>query len=275
MSQPPTSAPRLRLEPGSLYAALALALKQGVPIMSIIDLGCADGNFSVTARTMGPLAGAALLNIDAQALYEPSLRRIQRVLGGHYRICAAADHTGTTDLATASHPYWSSLRAPSEDYWHQLPDAYRETVPVPVRTLDEIVAEIRLPPPHLIKLDIQGAELAALAGATRTLGDSNLIVVETGVAEFAGVHRLVTDAGFELFDLTHLNRGPDHRLSWFYPIFAHKRFRLSAPGPLWAAEQSQAVIAHQDARRAEQLRELDAILGPLEAAHAAARPEEA
>ena len=274
MSEPPTGAPRMRIEPGSFYAALALALKQGVPVASIIDLGCADGNFSVTARRMAPLAGATLMNIDAQAFYEPSLSRIQRVLGGHYRICAVADRRGTTTLTTGAHPYWSSLRTPSDDYWRQHQGAYRETVPVPVHTLDDIVRETSLPPPHLIKLDVQGAELAALAGAPRTLADTNFIIVETFVWDFGAIHRLITESGFALFDLTELNRGADHRLAWFYPIYVHQRFGMAAPGPLWAPEHSATVLANQAAHRANQLRELDEILGPLEAAHGATRSDE-
>jgi FkbM family methyltransferase len=264
---PPTStppAPRLQLEPGSLYAAIAIALKRGVPIASMIDLGSADGLFSLTARMMAPLARTEILNIDAQTVYEPSLRRIQRALGGHYRICAVSDRAATVALTTASHPYWSSLRPPSDGYWRQHEGAAPETIAVPAYRLDDIVAEVKLPPPHLIKLDIQGSELAALAGAPRSLAAANLVVVETFVGEFPDIHRLLTEADFALFDLTLLNRGPDHSLSWFYPIYAHRRLNLVTARPLWSPEVAEQVIANQATRRAAQLRELDAILGPLE-----------
>src|SRR5258706_9984056 len=80
-----------RLEVGSYFAAIAIALKRGVPIGAIIDLGCADGHFSVMARSLAPLAGAQILNVHAQAVYEPALQRLLRALGGHYRLAAAAD----------------------------------------------------------------------------------------------------------------------------------------------------------------------------------------
>jgi FkbM family methyltransferase len=261
MSPPP---PRLQLEPGSFYAAIAIALKRGAAIGSIIDLGCADGLFAVTARRMAPLARAAILNVDAQAVYESSLRRIQATLGGHYRICAVSDRAGTAQLTTAAHPYWSSLRPPSDGYWRQIEGAARESVATPIQTLDALVAETGLPPPHLLKLDVQGSELAALAGGPRTLDDTNLLVVETFVEDFPGIHRLLADR-FDLFDLTALNRGPDHGLSWFYPVYAHKRLGLVTQRPLFTAEAAPAVVAVQAQRRAAQLRELDALLGPLEA----------
>jgi len=263
MSQPPP--PRLQLEPGSFYAAIAIALKRGAPIGSIIDLGCADGLFALTARRMAPLARAEILNVDAQAIYEPSLRRIQAALGGHYRICAVSERAGTADLTTAAHPYWSSLRPPSDDYWRQIEGAARATVTIATRTLDDLVAETRLAPPHLLKLDVQGSELAALAGAPRTLADTNLVVIETFVDDFPGIHRLLVDAGFDLFDLTTLNRGPDHELSWFYPVYAHQRLQLVTKRPLWSPEAAAQVLAVQAQRRAAQLSELDALLGPLEA----------
>ena len=256
----------LRFEVGGFFAAIALALKQGVPVASVIDLGCADGNFSVTLRRMGHLAAAELLNIDAQAIYEPSLRRIRRALGGHYRICAVSDRAGTVTLTAGAHPYWSSLRAPTDDYWRKLHGAFAGAVSVPARTLDEIVAETGSSPPHLIKLDVQGGECAALAGAPRTLAATSIIIVESLVDDFADIHRLISAADFDLFDLTHLQRGPEHNLAWFYPVYVHRRFRPAAPRPYWSSETAPQVLASQAERRSAVLRELDALLAPFEAA---------
>ncbi len=261
----------LRFEVGGFYAAIALALRHGVPVNSLIDLGSADGNFSVTLRQMRRLAHAELLNIDAQAIYEPSLKRIQRVLGGHYRICAIAEQSGMLDLTTGSHPYWSSLRAPGDAYWQQLHDAHGARIAVPAHRLDDVVATTGLPAPHLIKLDIQGGERAALAGGERTLAATSIIVVETTVGDFSDIHGLVSAAGFTLFDLTAVQRGPDHSLSWFYPVYVHRQFAATAPHAYWPVDAAHQVLATQEERRRAMLRELDTLLGPLEAARASGK----
>jgi len=269
VAQPPVPTagpPRLRFEIGSIFAALVIALKRGAAVASIIDLGCADGLFSVNARRMAPLANAQILNIDAQAVYEPSLARIQRALGGHYRICAVSDRAGTVELTTATHPYWSSLRPASDDYWRHVDGAARAPVAVTAHTLDDIVAETGVPAPHLLKLDIQGSEHAALAAAPRTLAATNVILVETFVHEFPAIHRLLDDVGFDLFDLTGLQRGPDQGLSWFYPVYTNRRLNLVAPRPSWSPEDAAQVLAVQAERRTAQLSELDALLAPLETA---------
>ncbi len=264
----------LQLEVGGFLAAIALAVKQGVSVASIIDLGSADGNFSAVLRRIGRLAAAELLNIDAQAVYEPSLRRIQAALGGHYRICAVSDRPGSVTLTAGDHPYWSSLRAPADDYWRRLHGAFGGAVSVPANTLDAIVAETGLSPPHLIKLDIQGSECAALAGAARTLADTSIIIVETMVDDFADIHRLISAAEFDLFDLTHLQRGPEHNLAWFYPVYVHRRFRPAAPRPYWSREAAPQVLAGQAEQRGAALRELDEMLAPFEAARRGNGPTE-
>jgi len=78
-----------------LFAAIAIALKRGVPIGANIDLGCADGHFSVMARSLAPLAGAQILKRRRPGGLRAVAARIQRALGGHYRIAAVADRPGT------------------------------------------------------------------------------------------------------------------------------------------------------------------------------------
>src|SRR5262249_43641578 len=139
-----------------------------------------------------------------------------------------------------------------------------EAVTVPAYRLDDLVAECGLPGPHLLKLDVQGAEVAALAGAPRTLADTNLLVVEVLLEDFAAIHRALDAADFELFDATGLQRGRDHALAWFHPVYTHRRLKLAGGAAFWSAEELNQVIAAQHQRRAAHLEELEAVLGPLE-----------
>ncbi|HVA14598.1 MAG TPA: hypothetical protein VNF99_15230, partial [Stellaceae bacterium] len=66
---------------------LSLAQK-GVRFATVFDLGCADGHFFVEHFLQGLFQEAVPVNIDANAIYENSLKQIQATFGGHYRIAA-------------------------------------------------------------------------------------------------------------------------------------------------------------------------------------------
>src|SRR5579872_2923790 len=95
---------------------LALAQK-GLRYATVFDLGCADGHFFVDHFAQGLFQESVPVNIDANAIYEDSLRAIQETFCGHYRIAAASDTAGEIELTTSVHPYWSSLRPRDDLYW--------------------------------------------------------------------------------------------------------------------------------------------------------------
>ncbi|KJC51766.1 FkbM family methyltransferase [Bradyrhizobium sp. LTSP857] len=145
------------MQAGDFSATLQNLFEKGVRYGSVIDLGCADGHFVL--NHLACLSGAVPLNVDANRIYEASLKAIKEALGGHYRICAVTDHEGEIEITESVHPYWSSVRPAGDIYWSRVNDLTKSKVKVPATRLDTLVEELSLKPPFLLKLDVQGAIL--------------------------------------------------------------------------------------------------------------------
>src|SRR5258706_1438847 len=146
------------------YEAVHWLWQAGLRFAGVIDLGCADGHFSVVLAERGPARGSVLLNVDAQDDYRDSLAQIQAALGGHFRICAVGERNGgSLEMQRGAHPYWTSVRPAGDRYWASVNDQRAgKALQVPLRSLDSLVEETALPGPYLLKLDVQGAEASIL-----------------------------------------------------------------------------------------------------------------
>jgi FkbM family methyltransferase len=232
---------------GTLTGSLKKLAELGVTFATVIDLGCADGHFSLAHRPL--FSGATLVNIDANPLYEPSLRAIQEVVGGHYFIGAATDHCGVVELIQSAHPYWGSLRPKDDPYWDRVNRLHAGKLRVEATTLDSLAERLRLQPPFLLKLDVQGAELSALRGASTVLQSTHAVICEADLDDFHGIHLALHEAGFGLFDLCEINRLDDRSLGWFYPVYLNRRFEGTKERAIWNATRNAEVIRLQDQRR--------------------------
>jgi len=172
-----------------LFESLLWLWEAGLRFASVINVGCAEGYFSVALAEQGPARFSRILNVDALEEYRESLEAIREAIGAQYAICALdAEDGGTVELHRGVHPYWSSLRPPGDKYWATVNDLRSEAVRVPRRTLDSLVAEAGLPAPYLLILDVQGAELQVLRGATATLSACAAVSPETALEDFPAVH---------------------------------------------------------------------------------------
>ena len=251
---------------GSFAGSLMVLFNRGVRYGTVIDLGCADGNFSLSFTALGLFAGSTCVNVDANRLYEPSLREIQKVLGGHYLIAGVSDRDGELVLNAGSHPYWSSAVPPDHPYWsgsHNRPGAVTKVRAV---TLDTLVRELALKPPFLLKLDVQAGELAALRGGETMLAETDVIVCETGIDEFAPICEFLTHHDFDLFDLTHISRAADGTLVELYPVFTNRRLRHIRTADAFADPRHAEWLRGQMAQRRDGiLKNNAAILAQLRA----------
>ncbi len=235
--------------PGTLLGCLHLLFDKGLRYSTVIDLGCADGHFFLELYCRGIFAGARGVNIDANPLYETSLRAIKEATGAHYVIAAASDSDGEAEMVNAAHPYWASLRPEGDVYWEQMNGLSAGKVRVPTIALDTLRKQLDLSPPFLLKLDVQGGEAAALRGARQMLTETEIVMCETDLRDLPGIHRILEDAGFDLFDLTEVNRFEDGSLGWFYPVYLNRRHAGVRPRSFWDAQFNARVIQNQKDRR--------------------------
>lgn len=250
---------------------LSLAQK-GLRYATVFDLGCADGHFFVDHFMSGLFQEAVPVNIDANPLYEESLRQIQATFGGHYRIAAASDAPGEIEMTMSIHPYWSSLRPRDDLYWERINKLASGVQRVPALRLDDLVAELRLTPPYLLKLDVQGAEVQALRGARKMLAETSVVICEADIADFQAINAEIVGAGFDLYDITVVNRLADDTLGWFYPVYLSRRLAHLKPRRFWRDSSNENIIQQQIKRREQILDRLATVLPQIRAARAGRKP---
>jgi FkbM family methyltransferase len=232
----------------SFTATIRRLHDKGVRYATVIDVGCADGDFFLTHMQFFP--GAVPLNIDANRLYEGSLRAIRDLVGGDFRIAAITDYVGEIELTQSVHPYWSSIRPSGDPYWCKMNNLAGTTVKVKATTLDALANELALKPPFLLKLDVQGAEQSALTGARDVLANTHTVICEADLDDFHNIDKALVEVGFGLYDITHLERVADGALGWFHPVYINRNLDHVRPRAIWDAARNDVVIRTQVDRRA-------------------------
>jgi FkbM family methyltransferase len=136
------------------------------PGMTVLDIGAHHGLYSLLSSRCVGRKGQVIA-------FEASPRECRR-LGKHVRVngcsnvriepCAAGSQPGTADLyvVDGACDWGNSLRAPAVKE-----STYK--VRVEVRTVDDVLQSLGISRVDFIKLDVEGAELSVLHGATRLL----------------------------------------------------------------------------------------------------------
>jgi FkbM family methyltransferase len=182
------------------------------PGMVCVDVGAAGGaHLLVMARRVGPTG--RVVGIEPRPGSLRALRALCRLTG-------VADRTRLLPIALAEGRGRLPLRIPVVPTRAHLPGTTDDTdgaaafanlphkaIEVPTRALDDVVDAEGLERVDLVKIDVEGAELAALAGAHRTLDELRpLVLVEADdlhQARYDATAQDVVDAvlehGYEVF----------------------------------------------------------------------------
>lgn len=166
----------------------------------VLDAGANIGYMtSIMAHRVGP--GGCVDAIEAHPVTFRRLEHNAALWNAPVRLhnVALTDVSGEVELFAVTDGDRNQVRASL----HRPADA-GEPIAVRAGTLDEIVDD----PVRVMKLDIEGSELAALRGSPRTLGDVVHIVYEDHEPQPSAVTELLRAAGFEIFVLEERFWGP-------------------------------------------------------------------
>jgi FkbM family methyltransferase len=201
-------------------------LLRGQPKPLLFDVGANRGQ--TVGKLLSRFPGAT---IHAFEPGDEAFADLTRAYGADSRVVrhhfAVGSKSGTTTFYAMKDDRTSSLARPGEaaqDFSVEVKGA----VQVPIRTLDDVIEEMGSPHVDLLKMDIQGAEVAALTGAAKTLGRRGISTVYAEVmftkvyeeqATFGALADLLGRYGFELVGLYGLAYARD-RLHWADALFA-------------------------------------------------------
>jgi len=199
-------------------------------VHAILDAGASDGR--VARRLLKRYPGAQVHAFEPQAAYRDALATFARDeprFHPEFRVLSDRAHEATLHLTRERGV--TSLYEPSALLRAAAPEAsvVESVEPVEAVTLDAWAAERGVGAIELMKLDIQGGELAALRGAANLLRTSTIALYtevlfnplyENG-ALFGELDRFLRTCGFVLFNLFKPAADPRGLLLWGNAVYVH------------------------------------------------------
>lgn len=161
-----------------------MPVMRSLRVRSVIDAGANVGQFALLMRHLHPDAVIhAFEPFPSSAAVFTRLFAADRLTHLHPHALGAA--AGEADLHVSRHADSSSLLPITPDQADFAPGTEEVgTVSVPVRRLDDALSDLCLPRPCLLKIDVQGGELAVLEGAENLLSHLDHVYVEVSFRQF-------------------------------------------------------------------------------------------
>lgn len=182
----------------SLSHSLRKLKKLGVPVNSVLDVGV----LICTADLVKEFRSVPHLLVEPIVEFNAGIREVYGRAAIDFRLenaaCGAYDGTARMEVSTVI-PGKAITHARVKDGARG--EGSRE---VPLRRLDTMVAEHRLPDPFLLKIDVDGSEIDVLKGGIATLERTSVVVIEAQPSNILERIAFMTSQSFDLFDITDL-----------------------------------------------------------------------
>lgn len=179
-------------------ALLRLVAEVVRPGDTVWDIGANMGLFSFAAAVAAGPAGRVLA-LEPDTDLAGMLRRSAAGNTGHAPVevlpAAVSDELSIARFHIARRNRATSHLA---GFGTAMAGGVRSTRLVPTVTLDWL--GVRFPVPDVLKVDVEGAELAVLSGATQVLAHSPTVICEVSAQNTTAVSDVLTGCGYSLYD---------------------------------------------------------------------------
>ena len=167
---------------------------------TVIDVGVAGGTPELWAAF--PASEYQYLLIEANPFYAEKLKKTASKMGAILETVFCGDHDGTETFIT------DDLYDPGKaSKYSRKTGGNEKRSEVPSFTLDTIIKKHSLAGPFILKVDVEGAELDVLRGASETLMRTEAIIVETPISlkkdrasSFGAIVSYLHERGFAVVD---------------------------------------------------------------------------
>jgi FkbM family methyltransferase len=219
-----TATPGIAVPPYGWVPFFSLVKQHGFAPRVILDVGANRGNWTRAAHAQFPDATIVMIEPQAQLI-----AGVQDLLqpGGKIRWVTAgvSDRAGKLPLTIAPRDDSSTFILTPDQ---AAASGYPQTL-VDVRTINEIVRTEKLGVPEIVKIDAEGYDLKAVAGASDLFGKTDLFFVEAAVCAtlipntVSAVVSAMDQAGYRMVDVTDINRSPRHGVLWLCELAFMRR----------------------------------------------------
>jgi FkbM family methyltransferase len=198
----------------------------GYSARAVFDIGGSDGRWSAAIRASFPAARFEIFEplAERRCQYAQALSRtLTQYPGFGVHAVALGDSNAQAKFWAEPEGVGSSLlvgAVPPE-----------QQITVPVRRLDDLVAELKLPQPQIIKADVQAGEMRVINGARRTIAGADVLVLETWLSRCYGpdtpllpeVMDTLAPLGFVMVQLGDFWRQSSHQIGAIDAFFVNQR----------------------------------------------------